>query len=93
MNQGIIKVSQEFWGDKYIRNALLKYIKVIKIEHDLLVMGYIIRCASKYFKKEVMEAEILPQYEITFKVEKRKSILGFERKDRIVLDNCSLYGE
>ena len=90
MNQGIIKMSSELWNDRYIRKSILKFIKVIKVEPDLLVNGFIIRCESKHFPKEVMEGEILPQYDLTFKVEGRSKIFGFNRKQRILLDEVSL---
>ncbi len=93
MNQGIIKISEAFWNDRIIRNAHKKYIRIIKMEPDIYTQGYVIRCKSPNFDKEVKEGYVIPEYILTFKTKKRKSILGFERKDRIVLDNCSLYGE
>ena len=89
MKQGIIKISTTSWSDKYIRKALLKYIKVIKIEPDIYMDMHIIRCESAYFYKEVKEGGMLPEYIIKLATMKRRPIFGIERKDKIVLTSCT----
>ena len=89
MKHGIVRVSMTFWNDRYLRNGLLKYIRVIKKEPDMAILGYIVLCRSEYFYKEVKEGCRIPEYDIEFTTTPRKSIFGIKRKDKIILMSCT----
>lgn len=85
---GIIKISNNVWGNKKLKRALLRVIKPLRIEEELYYDILTIKAESELFTEITKEGSILPVYELVFKSTVKK--IWFLKFQRIVFKECKV---